>query len=124
MAFGGVNDLTLLNENAGAGGRNVCVGRTLTLAATTAGLLVSDVPGVGETGLPVNFGPGRGNWTAADLDRVTVVTSDATGATSLPKETARTFIAGGNVSIQIENQGAGACDDLSLRLIYEHSAIL
>jgi hypothetical protein len=36
------------------------------------GLLVTAPPGADEHGLPANFGPGRGKWTARDVNRVRV----------------------------------------------------
>jgi hypothetical protein len=134
MAFGGVNDLALLNENAGAGGRNICEGLTLTLAANVgafavaaadSGRLVSAAAGANETALPATFGPGRGNWTAADLQRLTVIPPTATGVTAIVKNIAKTLLAGGNIQIDFHSEGAGAATTrLVLRMVYEHSAIM
>lgn len=39
-------------------------------ANADVGALVTGVPSFNEHGIPSNFGPGRGNWVAADLERV------------------------------------------------------
>jgi hypothetical protein len=135
MAFAGVNDLALIQEataNA-AGGRNLCVGITLTLAATAgafnvanadSGRLVTAVAVANETQIPANFGPGRGNWVANDLLRVTVVPPAPTGATAIVKNIAKTIVAG-NLVVDFHSEGAGAAvTNLQLRLIYGHSAVM
>jgi hypothetical protein len=106
--------------------------------STTDSAVLTTAAAAGNTqGLPANFGPGRGNWVAADIPRVqlTVYPDSAAyspAASSSPSSPtndlahnylwvpAPTF-AGGNLSWSFKNMSMAAITDLTLVFQYQHS---
>jgi hypothetical protein len=136
MALGGAPLNVAVN-----GGRNLNLVNGGTLAAVVGPFappapdsvrLVSAVAAPPDFGLPATFGPGRGRWTAADLDRLEVYAEDLNpalgpGGTEV-QVVAKTFLGPpggfGDVQLDVHNKSAFAAMFLSLRVRYEWSGAL
>lgn len=118
---------TLLLDGGAALGAVVAGG--FNEANADCGLLVSAAPVADTHGLPANFGPGRGNWTLADANRVRVSFREQSTVVAGPPVlgpgsvvTADVgVVAGGNISISIRNQNAVALDNVTIIVEYLHS---
>lgn len=96
------------------------------IANADTGGLATSAPGANEHGIPANFGPGRGNWTQDDVERlrVTVQTwrSDGGLATDIGAlQPTRVTLGAGDVLIEIRNMSLRAADGIVLELEYRHS---
>lgn len=148
MAFGGVQVNTPAGIYAGQGGYNILDVTGLTLAATVAfppvranadtGVLSTnngaiDAVPANTSSVPAAFGPGQDNWTADDVESLTVLVDQA-GATAavcgsskarvanVNPAPAGSNIANANAEVTIHNKSAVVAT-LAIRLIYEHSII-
>ena len=99
---------------------------TLNGSAIDTGLLVSAAAAANQHGLPVNFGPGRGNWTENDVARLQVDVKARTitapiDASAIPPVVS-VQITGGDVVIVVKNMStAQVYTDLLINLKYSHS---
>ncbi len=120
MAFGGV----LVNFTPTAGGATFSRTTDATLAAragapnitaTDTGQLTTGTPVANQDQLPVNLGPGAGNWVADHLNKakVTVSAVDNITAGSIVYMSAKA-ITGSNLVVTIHNRGAGATGALEI----------
>jgi hypothetical protein len=133
MAFGGAAVQNPIGE--GARGRNILEITGLTLGAPAgafnianadSGRLTTDqTPPANETAVGATFGPGEGAWTQDDVDAVTVVIHNAVVAANVRVELNGKNLTAGNLEVDIHAPDAGgsAPGAVTLRLIYEHSAI-
>lgn len=90
------------------------------------GSLMTRDPQADEHGIPVNFGPGRGNWTEDDLLRViprivywTDNGGDPTDSGGL--SVARVDVFDGDLRVQLKNMGRRFIDTIVFELEYRHS---
>jgi len=127
MAFGGA--AAVVHSS-----RNLYEATGLTLAANVgaydptgvaadSGLLsTAAAPPAGAVALPATFGPGQGNWTAADVAALdarvedSAVTADARGAI------AQKALVGSDLQIGVHSLEAGLLGALRVRLDAEHTA--
>lgn len=90
--------------------------------APDAAELSTGAPGPGVFVLPTNFGPGTGNWVAADAIAVAVDIHDLNGL-PVPSDVrlvAKSVVAG-NLIIDIHNKTAAVATAVLVRLRFEHS---
>lgn len=94
--------------------------------AADTGVLTTAAPGATAQGLPVNFGPGRGQWTEADVARVRVEAvirgfGGAITADALPPIVG-VAVAGGNLIVTVKNMSTVQnWGNLTINLKYSHS---
>ena len=113
MAFGGTPAIASAGRNV-----DVITGWTLNarvgapaIAAADTGQLTTAAAGMNQTGLTANLGPGRGNWVAADVNRVRVTVTDGnTAAQGMAGETSllayTVAITAADLVVTLHNRGA------------------
>lgn len=122
-----VNSL-ILNISAGGTALAAYADATVDGSAADTGVLTTAAAAANQHAIPANFGPGRGNWTNADMNRLDVdveVAHDAyspAGDGSLIRDT-RALIAG-NVVLTFKNMSVDSLDAVNVYLHYRHSATL
>ena len=92
-------------------------------AATDTGVLTTAAPAVNENGLSQNLGPGRGNWTQADVDGTIVqIEDDQDAADHVAAYVFSKALVGGNLVITVHNRdGTNALDVLNILVRAPHS---
>ena len=150
MAFGGVAVNLAVGARPGQSAYQINEVSGVTLAAYVAGPpavranadtgvfssnrgAIDAVP-ANTLSLPAAFGPGQDNWSASNLEAVTVVPSNnATPVTNLVTTKALvanvnpapagSAITNANAELITQNLGAGAAAAITLRMILEHTVI-
>ena len=93
------------------------------------GSLSSADPKLNQHGIPVNFGPGRGNWTQADIQRLRaqVIRSRYDGGAITATGTAQVTqvtLNGSDIEILVRNMSERDADFIDVELDYRHSQII
>ena len=91
--------------------------------AEDSGLLTTDLtttPANAVT-IPTTFGPGEGNWTAADVAAVEVIQEDSTVTPNARGCVGEISLVGGNLQIGIHSLEAGILGALKIRIKAEHT---
>lgn len=132
MAFGGagraatlVDDYSVLWDDATLA---LFVANPPAIANADTGELVTAAAAANQDALPAAWGPGRGNWVAADANRVRVIIHDtdaitqgAAGQASLVHLVdAFPVVATGNLSIRFHNRGLLNSGILRIWLLYQN----
>jgi hypothetical protein len=95
-------------------------------SAADTGILTTAAPAANQHGIPANFGPGRGNWTVQDAQRLliskleTQIAAPVTGGTV---EIIELGFPSGNLTMVFKNLGPNAIDIVGVRLRYDHSMV-
>jgi hypothetical protein len=99
-------------------------------SADDTGILASALGVANAQSLPANFGPGRGNWVAADLGRLHVTQAITYGTYATPADFTTNplpldiAIAGGDVTMVFKNTALEEIDSFVINLLYLHSQML
>lgn len=128
MAFGGaavvgqsspnIHEVTGLTLGPNAGAFDP------TGVAADSGLLTTDLtttPALAVQ-IPTTFGPGEGNWTAADVTAVEVHHDDSSVAANVRVGVAQIGLVGGNLQVGLHGLDLGIAGALRIRLRAEHTA--
>lgn len=104
------------------------VDATVDGSAADTGVLVTAAAGMGEHGLPINFGAGQGAWTDNALRRLRVSIEEqglGTPALNVGNAYIHTLLNPGNdLVIVVKNVSGTTIEDLRLRLEFPHSLTL
>lgn len=92
------------------------------------GALVSFAPNANQHQIPINFGPGDGNWTREDFERLRVRVIEFTGGPAAPGDTGGVHVVErsydvGNAGprVLIRNHAAFDLNIIEIELEYRHS---
>lgn len=93
------------------------------------GSLVTAAPGVNQHGIPANFGPGRGNWTQNDLERLRVHIQAGFYSTAAITNVggplvASRVLAAGDITILVRNMSQIVLVGLVIDLEWRHSVVV
>lgn len=98
------------------------------IANNDSGILVSQAPQANEHGLPLNFGPGRGQWDALAVGRVVALINQTDGTTTLVQIADTLFrngvggivldAGGTDVEIGFHSMGGAAARAMTITLLY------
>lgn len=95
-------------------------------AGADSGVLVTAAPAANQHGLPANFGPGRGNWTADDLGALKVTIPRAVNTvaagTNVGGPVVRSInVAAGDVTVAFKNMSEVVLNNATIRVQMEHT---
>jgi len=128
MAFGGVPNVTVSTRNyyevlGLTLGANVGAFDPTGVAADSGLLSTAAAPPVGAIALPTTFGPGQGNWTAADVAMVWGALFDGSVVANVRIAPVWRQLVGGDLLVGVHSLEAGAPAAIGLRLTSVHTVI-
>lgn len=130
MALAGAPVLTSVARNTDEirGGTLAARAGGFAVAAADSGELTTAAIGANQTALTANLGPGRGLWTQALVDAVSVELHDlrdaaeVAAADSIVHLVDKVLVAA-NLVVRIHNRGAVATGNLLIRINFQHSLV-